>query len=63
MEDNFDFLNDGEEILPLSDMQDRYLLWAVNRFEGSRSDLAAKLGVSERTLYRLYAQGKKRCGG
>ncbi len=57
------FLNDGEEILPLSDMQDRYLLWAVNRFEGSRSDLAAKLGVSERTLYRLYAQGKKRCGG
>ena len=52
---------DGE-IIPLTDIKDRYLLWAVENFSGSRSELAEKLGVSERTLYRLYARSKERNG-
>lgn len=54
------FVRDREEIIALADIKERYLLWAVENFQGSRSELAAKLGVSERTLYRLYARGKQR---
>lgn len=52
------FMAADGEICPLAEIKDRYLLWAVDNFEGPRSELAAKLGVSERTLYRLYAQSK-----
>lgn len=52
------FLGQTGEIIPLADIKDRYLLWAVENFRGSRSELALKLGVSERTLYRLQAQIK-----
>lgn len=52
------FLREDEDIVPLADIKSRYLVWAVESFQGSRSELAAKLGVSERTLYRLHAQSK-----
>ncbi len=40
------------EIVPLEEMESRYLAWAVTRFPGERRELARLLGVSERTLYR-----------
>ncbi len=39
-------------IIPLEEMEKRYLDWAVATFPGDRQSLAVKLGVSERTLYR-----------
>jgi len=41
-----------EEILPLSEVESRYLEWAVASHDGDRSSLARRLGLSERTLYR-----------
>ena len=43
------------EIVPVAEVNDLYIRWAVNRFSGSRAQLARRLGVSERTLYRLAA--------
>ncbi len=40
------------ELLPLEQMERRYLAWAANNFHGDRKALAEKLGTSERTLYR-----------
>ena len=57
------FMGEDAQIVPLADIKDRYLLWAVKNFAGARSELAQKLGVSERTLYRLYAQSKSRRDG
>ena len=54
------FLGEDEDIVPLADIKNRYLVWAVETFRGPRSELAAKLGISERTLYRLHAQSKSR---
>jgi len=42
----------GGEILPLTEVESRYLEWAVATHEGDRSSLAHRLGLSERTLYR-----------
>jgi DNA-binding NtrC family response regulator len=42
----------GNEILPLDELERRYLQGVVARYEGDRKELAALLGVSERTLYR-----------
>lgn len=39
-------------IVPLDQLERRYLEWAVTAFPGDRQSLAARLGVSERTLYR-----------
>ena len=44
------------EIVPLEEMEQRYLEWAASRFSGDRSDLAQLLGLSERTLYRKLQQ-------
>ena len=48
-----------DEILPLEDLQRRYLLMADETYRGDRKSLAAKLGISESSLYRklkaLYA--------
>ncbi len=41
-----------EELLPLSQVELRYLQWAVARFDGDNKELARRLGLSERTLYR-----------
>jgi two-component system response regulator HydG len=38
--------------MTLEDCERRYLAWAVAQHEGSRRELAARLGVSERTLFR-----------
>lgn len=56
------FMGRSDEIVPLADIKDRYLRWAVETFQGPRSELAERLGVSERTLYRLYANSKARNG-
>ena len=42
-------------IRPVAEVNDLYIRWAVNRFPGSRAQLARRLGISERTLYRLAA--------
>lgn len=42
----------GDRILPLSQVESRYLQWAAARFDGDNATLARKLGVGERTLYR-----------
>ena len=50
-----------DEIIPLEEMEQRYLLTADKQHEGDRKSLAMKLGISESTLYRklkeLYASG------
>lgn len=42
----------SQEIIPLEQAGQQYLQWAASQFEGDRSSLAKKLGISERTLYR-----------
>lgn len=49
----------GRELMTLDELRDRYLMWVVGEFKGSRQHLAEKLGLSQRTLYRLAAQAKK----
>ncbi len=47
-------------IMPLRQMEERYLAWAVDNFPGDRQTLAARLGISERTLYRkLQGSGRE----
>ena len=41
-----------EEIAPLGNLEQRYLVWASKNFQGDRKALADRLGISERTLYR-----------
>jgi DNA-binding NtrC family response regulator len=40
------------EVVPLAQLEERYLRTLVEHFAGSRRELAGLLGVSERTLYR-----------
>jgi DNA-binding NtrC family response regulator len=40
------------ELHPLSEIENRYLRWAVDNHGDDRRALAARLGISERTLYR-----------
>lgn len=48
-----------EDIVPLEHIEQRYLLWAAGRFGGDRNELAEKLGVSERTLYRKLGAAQR----
>jgi transcriptional regulator with PAS, ATPase and Fis domain len=41
-----------EGIAPLENLEQRYLSWAADNFQGDRKALADRLGISERTLYR-----------
>ena len=41
-----------ESLLPLEQVELHYLRWAVARFDGNKKELARRLGLSERTLYR-----------
>jgi transcriptional regulator with PAS, ATPase and Fis domain len=41
-----------DKILSMEEVATRYIRWLNLRFMGSRSDLADRLGISERTLYR-----------
>ena len=45
-------LLDTGEILPLEEIERRYLIKVVTKFPGDRDSLADKLGVSKRTLFR-----------
>jgi DNA-binding NtrC family response regulator len=45
-------LLDTGEILPLEEIERRYLIQVVSKFPGDRDSLADKLGVSKRTLFR-----------
>ena len=40
------------DILPLEEIERRYLTQVVSRFQGDRDSLADKLGISKRTLFR-----------
>ncbi len=48
----------GERMLPLADVERRYLTWAVSHFPGDRGALARSLGLSERTLFRKLRELK-----
>jgi len=48
-----------DEILPLREMEHRYLEWALARAGGDRGELADRLGVSERTLYRKLREARE----
>jgi two-component system response regulator HydG len=48
------------DLVPLDQLERRYLEWAAANFAGDRSSLAAKLGVSERTLYRKLREASAR---
>jgi len=39
-------------VVPLAEVEARYLRWAAATFRGTRQDLARQLGLSERSLYR-----------
>ena len=41
-----------DDIVPLAEVETRYLQWAAANFRGRKSLLALKLGLSERSLYR-----------
>jgi two-component system response regulator HydG len=41
-----------ENVVPLDQMEQQYLRWALGRLPGSRREQAEALGISERTLFR-----------
>ena len=43
---------DLDRVLSLDDVETQYIQWLSGRFPGSRAELAERLGISERTLYR-----------
>jgi DNA-binding NtrC family response regulator len=45
------------EAVTLAELEARYIDWAKGRVGGGREELAARLGVSPRTLYRLLRKG------
>jgi len=49
-----DVIGDAEagEIVPLDVAESRYIQWALAQVGGDKRDLAQRLGISERTLYR-----------
>lgn len=46
------FFNTSERVLTLEQAEKRYLQQVLAKFNGDKQELAKKLGVSERTLYR-----------
>ena len=46
----------GDELLPLEEVEQRYLRWVHETHAGDRKALAERLGISERTLYRKLRQ-------
>jgi DNA-binding NtrC family response regulator len=45
----------ADVLLPLEQMERRYVRWALQQVGGDRKVLARRLGISERTLYRKLA--------
>jgi transcriptional regulator with PAS, ATPase and Fis domain len=52
----------GDQLLPLEEVEQRYLRWVHDQHDGDRKALAEKLGVSERTLYRKLRQALEPSG-
>ena len=46
------WMGDAPGVIPLREVEKRYLEWAVANHTGERAELAQQLGMSERTLYR-----------
>ena len=46
-----------QEVIPLCDLEKNYLATLAESYPGSKSELASRLGVSERTLYRKLKAG------
>jgi two-component system, NtrC family, response regulator HydG len=46
---------DDQEVVPLAEMERRYLQSVLKNFRGERRELAERLGISERSLYRKLA--------
>jgi len=46
----------GDEIVTLEEAQCRYLRWVAAHHAGDRKSLAARLGISERTLFRKLGE-------
>lgn len=46
----------AHQIIPLEEIERRYLARVLSHYRGERRDLAQQLGVSERTLYRKLRQ-------
>jgi transcriptional regulator with PAS, ATPase and Fis domain len=51
---------ESKQLLSLREAEGRYLDWVLSRSEEPLSDLALKLGVSPRTLYRKMDKKRKR---
>lgn len=47
------------QVLPLEQMERHYLQWVLGRFSGSKRELAERLGLSERTLYRKLRRAEE----
>jgi len=45
-------------VVSLAEAEQRYLRWALSRHGADRRALAARLGLSERTLYRKLKEAK-----
>ena len=46
------------EIIPLQEMERRYLRWSLAHYQGDKRSLARRPGLSERTLYRKLRELK-----
>ncbi len=44
--------DDPAEVLPIEEVERRYVLWAVGALGGNRTLAAQKLGIDRKTLYR-----------
>jgi two-component system response regulator HydG len=44
------------EVLPLEEIERRYILWAVEVLGGNRTQASERLGVDRKTLYRKLAR-------
>lgn len=45
-------LGDNELVQPLTDVEKDYILWALERFNGNRTQTAKALGIGANTLWR-----------
>ena len=54
-----EFFEVVDEILPLEEVEARYLKWAVARFGGDKASLARKLGLGQRTFYRKLKRDRR----
>jgi len=48
------------DVVPLRELEDEYLRWASEHFDGDNASLAERLGVGERTLYRKLRRVRDR---